>query len=71
MRFGILGELKAIAETMGIQNALGLVEVLKQKREATVLRWEKETGSLETKEEDSESEGWYLSTMEVITTDEV
>ena len=37
MRFWIVGKLKAIAETMGIRNALGLVKVLSKKREVTVV----------------------------------
>jgi hypothetical protein len=38
MRFWIVGKLKDIAETMGIRNALGMVRVLSEKREITVVR---------------------------------
>jgi hypothetical protein len=71
MRFWIVGKLKDIAKTMGIRNALGLVEVLKEKREVTVLGWEKGTGSFGPEDRDARVEEWYLRTREVIAPDEV
>lgn len=68
MRIWIVGKLKAIYEIMGIRQALGLGEVLSEKREITV--WETDPGTLSS-DGDTESAEWFVSTREVITLDEI
>lgn len=68
MRAWIVGKLKAIYEIMGIRQALGLIEVLSEKREITV--WETEAGTLSL-DGDAESAEWFVNTREVVTPDQL
>jgi hypothetical protein len=68
MRIWILGRLKAIYEIMAIRQALGLIEVLSEKREITV--WEANEGFLEI-DGDAESAEWFVNTRELVTPDQL
>ena len=65
MRVWIVGKLKAMYEIMGIRQALGLIEVLSEKREITI--WEMEAGNLSP---DGDAE-WFVNTREVVTPDQL